>query len=180
MDILLFCLPVKRNGFWQFINLVDLYVLSLFLFVGRFAARPDQWKIKQSSKESTYKEFYATFGSKETESSKTDSFVADASHHSSNPKSVKAMRKEIDQCLGSETKLNVSEHGSEKSAKLAMSEDVLKIKHKKLNRKKKSGATEYATAAGSDKEPSQGVDKMEKKRRRKDSLSKSLTKKLKG
>ena len=143
--------------------------------------------MKQSSKESAYKEFYATFGSNETQSSKTDSFVVDPSHHSSNLNSVKAMRKEIDQCLASVTKLNVSGHkhrhpegaeqGSEKFAKQAKNEDVLKIKNKKLKQKNNYGSTEYAA---SNKEPSQGVDKMEKKRCQKDGLSKSLTKKLKG
>ena len=53
----------------------------------------------------------------------------------------KGTRKEIDQCLASVTKLNVSGHkrrhpegaeqGSEKFAQQAMNEDVLKIKNKK-------------------------------------------------
>ncbi|KAJ9691808.1 hypothetical protein PVL29_011094 [Vitis rotundifolia] len=157
------------------------------LDVDRFAARPDQWRLKQSSKESAYKDFYATFGSKETQSSKTDSFV-DPSYHSSHPNSVKAMRKEIDQCLASVTKLNVSGHkrhpegaeqGSEKFSKQALDEDVLKIKNKESKKKKNYGSIEHATAAARDKEPSQSVDKMEKKRSRKDGLSKPFTKKLK-
>ncbi|XP_059595381.1 pumilio homolog 23 isoform X3 [Vitis vinifera] len=157
------------------------------LDVDRFAAWPDQWRLKQSSKESAYKDFYATFGSKETQSSKTDSFV-DPSYHSSHPKSVKAMRKEIDQCLASVTKLNVSGHkrhpegaeqGSEKFSKQTLDEDVLKIKNKESKKKKNYGSIEHASAAARDKEPSQSVDKMEKKRSWKDGLSKPFTKKLK-
>ena len=158
-----------------------------FAFCNRFAAWPDQWRLKQSSKESAYKDFYATFGSKETQSSKTDSFV-DPSYHSSHPKSVKAMRKEIDQCLASVTKLNVSGHkrhpegaeqGSEKFSKQTLDEDVLNIKNKESKKKKNYGSIEHASAAARDKEPSQSVDKMEKKRSWKDGLSKPFTKKLK-
>lgn len=98
------------------------------------------------------------------------------------------MRKEIDQCLASVTKLNVSGHkrhpegaeqGSEKFSKQTLDEDVLKIKNKESKKKKNYGSIEHATAAARDKEPSQSVDKMEKKRSRKDGLSKPFTKKLK-
>lgn len=146
--------------------------------------------MKQSSKESVCKDFYATFGAKETQSSKTGSFVFDPSYHSSHPKSVKAMRKEIDLCLTSVTRSNISgqkhhrresEQESEKKAKQVLDEGVLKRKNKELKKKKKKNddVTEHSTAASNDKGPSQSDDKKVKKRNQKDGLSKHFTKKLK-
>ncbi|KAK2365337.1 pumilio [Trifolium repens] len=76
------------------------------LDVDGFAASPDHWRSKQASKESTYKEFYATFGSSDTKTTKNDGFLADTSNNKSNPNNVKEMRKEIDQSLGSSSFLS--------------------------------------------------------------------------
>uniref|UniRef100_A0A5B7CDB2 Uncharacterized protein n=1 Tax=Davidia involucrata TaxID=16924 RepID=A0A5B7CDB2_DAVIN len=176
--------------------------------VDRFAKRPDQWKLRQASKQSAYKEFYATFGSKETKSSINDSFIVET-HHTSQPEKLKEIRREIDACLasatapslgsqylaheGSTTKLRMSGHRrcperaeqhGEKFTRNAVDDDVLKSKNKK--HKKKNGATENAAArsktADDDvyhQKAAQSVDKKEKKRRRKDGLSESSLKKLK-
>ncbi|TKY61158.1 Pumilio-like 23 [Spatholobus suberectus] len=71
------------------------------LDIDGFAASPDHWRSKQASKESTYKDFYTTFGSSDTKLTKNDAFLADTSNNKSNPKTVKKMREEIDQSLGS-------------------------------------------------------------------------------
>uniref|UniRef100_A0A5B7AFA3 Pumilio 23 n=1 Tax=Davidia involucrata TaxID=16924 RepID=A0A5B7AFA3_DAVIN len=178
------------------------------LDVDGFAKRPDQWKLRQASKQSAYKEFYATFGSKETKSSINDSFIVET-HHTSQPEKLKEIRREIDACLasatapslgsqylaheGSTTKLRMSGHRrcperaeqhGEKFTRNAVDDDVLKSKNKK--HKKKNGATENAAArsktADDDvyhQKAAQSVDKKEKKRRRKDGLSESSLKKLK-
>ncbi|GMN36748.1 hypothetical protein TIFTF001_006256 [Ficus carica] len=71
------------------------------LDVEGFATRPDQWRSKQASKQSAYKEFHATFGSGEIKSSKHGSFLAHASKEMPRPEGIKKMRKEIDDSLSS-------------------------------------------------------------------------------
>ncbi|KAG8364895.1 hypothetical protein BUALT_Bualt18G0046100 [Buddleja alternifolia] len=47
------------------------------LDVEGFARRPEQWKSRQNSKESAYKEFYAAFGPKDNKSSRNENFLSD-------------------------------------------------------------------------------------------------------
>lgn len=63
-----------------------------------FARRRDQWKSRLSSKQTTYKEFTATFGS-ETISKNNSHLAAQPSFPSTSQQNLKKMRKEIDQCL---------------------------------------------------------------------------------
>ncbi|BBG98730.1 pumilio 23, partial [Prunus dulcis] len=65
------------------------------LDVDGFAARPDQWRSRQESKQSTFNEFYSTFGSSETKPSKNSSFLSDDSKKTSQPNKIKQMREEI-------------------------------------------------------------------------------------
>ncbi|KAG5228887.1 pumilio [Salix suchowensis] len=66
--------------------------------------QPDQWRSRQALKQSTYKDFYAAFGSSETISSKNDSFLVDSSKSASLAKELKDVRKEIDHHLASSEK----------------------------------------------------------------------------
>ncbi|KAF5198699.1 Pumilio-like protein [Thalictrum thalictroides] len=75
--------------------------LSRKLDIDGFAARPDQWRSRQESKENTYKDFYDTFGSSKVESSKGKRFRTEPSSGPAPPKGVKQMRKEVDQFLAS-------------------------------------------------------------------------------
>ncbi|XP_031387425.1 pumilio homolog 23 [Punica granatum] len=77
--------------------------LTRKLDVNGYAARPEQWKKKQESKQSTFKEFFDIFGSGETRQCKDDSFVAKTSKQTSKATNLKQMRKEIDQSLNSGT-----------------------------------------------------------------------------
>ncbi|OVA08286.1 Pumilio RNA-binding repeat [Macleaya cordata] len=67
------------------------------LDVDGFAARPDQWRARQESKQTAYKDFYDAFGSSKTKTN--ESFLVEPSTRLSPPKSVKKMRKEIDRYL---------------------------------------------------------------------------------
>lgn len=134
----------------------DLCLLLVLLYCNRFANRPDQWKSKQASKQSAYKEFYATFGSSETKSSKSDSFLADTSKSTSFPKGLNKMRKEIDHHLG-----------SQKNAK-----------NKKLHVGSESAGAYRKTTESGNQIPFLSVE-MKKKRRRDDKPSKGSRKKLK-
>lgn len=96
-----------------------IFNIDAFGLLHRFAASPDHWRSKQASKESTYKDFYATFGSSDTKSNKNDGFLADTSNNKSNPKTVKEMRKEIDQSLGSAASF-LSMDGIKRNPKKAM------------------------------------------------------------
>ncbi|KAL4332418.1 hypothetical protein GQ457_07G030710 [Hibiscus cannabinus] len=49
------------------------------LDIDRYSTKPDQWRSKQASKESTYQEFYAAFGSTDYRSTKGNKFCSDAS-----------------------------------------------------------------------------------------------------
>ncbi|KAJ0075862.1 hypothetical protein Patl1_33864 [Pistacia atlantica] len=160
------------------------------LDIDGFAARPDQWKLKQSSKQSTYKEFYATFGSSETKSFKKGAFVADPSKHTSHSLDIKNMRKEIDHSLDSAVpslaKAGMKRHPEKeeqqtgKHAKHAMADDISRGKNKK--KKKNLVASEHTGASGrgaeSAEKPFLSEDRSVKKRHRKDRPLKS-SKKLK-
>ncbi|XP_050285105.1 pumilio homolog 23 isoform X2 [Quercus robur] len=127
------------------------------LDVDRFASRPDQWRSKQTSKQSTYKEFYTTFGSSEAKSSKHDGFLVDTPKNSSHPKDLKEMRKEIDHHLssgvpflsmsGSKRKPKKTDQRSGKYPKNSVDDDITKAKKKKLDKKKGHGGSENAGAA---------------------------------
>ncbi|GAY60321.1 hypothetical protein CUMW_201080 [Citrus unshiu] len=161
------------------------------LDIDGFTARPDQWRLKQSAKQLTYKEFYSTFGSNDTKSSRKDSFLADSSKQTSNSQGIKNMRKEIDNCLDSTALLlgksglkrrsEKEEHRSEKYAKHVMADDISKGKNKKKN-KKNQVASEYAGPSSKGAEiaakPFLSTDKTAKKRNRSNRPSKA-SKKLK-
>lgn len=142
-----------------------------------FGRRPDQWKLRQASKESAYKDFYSTFGSKETKSSKTNSFLAETPR-TSQSENLKEMRKEIDATLASAaaqsstvqflakenstTKTRTSghkrraeraEHKGETSAKDVAGDDVLKSKTKKQKKEKNHGGDEKAVEKKKKKHP---------------------------
>ncbi|XP_077236508.1 pumilio 23 isoform X1 [Tasmannia lanceolata] len=68
------------------------------LDVDGFAMRPDQWKSRQASKQTAYREFVAAFGS-ESKKSQNESFLRSLPSHVSTQKSLKKMREEIDRCL---------------------------------------------------------------------------------
>ncbi|KAG8656567.1 hypothetical protein MANES_04G151100v8 [Manihot esculenta] len=125
------------------------------LDIDRFANRPDQWKSMQASKQSTYKEFYAAFGSDETKPSRSDSFLADASKKTSQPKDIKQMRKEIDFHLASETQKN------------------------KKGRFSETGGTSKKAAESTHQIPFLSTDMKGKKRHRKDKPTEVSKKKLK-
>ncbi|ESR40042.1 Pumilio [Citrus sinensis] len=161
------------------------------LDIDGFTARPDQWRLKQSAKQLTYKEFYSTFGSNDTKSSRKDSFLADSSKQTSNSQGIKNMRKEIDNCLDSTALLlgksglkrcsEKEEHRGEKYAKHVMVDDISKRKNKKKN-KKNQVASEYTGPSSKGAEiaakPFLSTDKTAKKRNRSNRPSKA-SKKLK-
>ncbi|KAK2969997.1 hypothetical protein RJ640_008337 [Escallonia rubra] len=176
------------------------------LDVDGYAKRPDQWKSRQVSKESTYKEFYTAFGQKETRTCNNDPFLADT-HGITQPEKLKQMKKEIDTRLASSIALPLGSQflsqegltaksrmsGSKRrpgrversSEKLAMDDDVSERKNKKHKKKKgnDSGGTVNAvesktTGFPHHEKPSKSV-REEKKRRKEDDLSKSLRKKNK-
>lgn len=161
------------------------------LDIDGFTALPDQWRLKQSAKQLTYKEFYSTFGSNDTKSSRKDSFLADSSKQTSNSQGIKNMRKEIDNCLDSTALLlgksglkrrsEKEEHRSEKYAKHVMADDISKGNYKKKN-KKNQVASEYTGPSSKGAEiaakPFLSTDKTAKKRNRSNRPSKA-SKKLK-
>ncbi|XP_004235524.1 pumilio homolog 23 isoform X1 [Solanum lycopersicum] len=70
------------------------------LDIDGFARQPDLWKSRQASQQSALKEFYATFGPKETKSFEKESFLADTVSKSK-PGKLKDIRKEIETTLAS-------------------------------------------------------------------------------
>ncbi|ONI15217.1 hypothetical protein PRUPE_3G030900 [Prunus persica] len=146
------------------------------LDVDGFAARPDQWRSRQESKQSTFNEFYSTFGSSETKPSKNSSFLSDDSKKTSQPNKIKQMREEIAHLqtspapflstTGFKRKPNKPEKSSKKFARNSADEDVPKVK--------KNQSNNIVTDEGT----SQSMHKAEKKRHREDVLQKS-PKKLK-
>jgi nucleolar protein 9 len=139
-----------------------------FLYCVRYANRPDQWRSRQASKQSTYKEFYAAFGSGEAMSSKSDSFLSDTSKSTSLAIGVKNVRKEIDHHLAS----------SEKYAKHAVVDDVMKVKNKK-HEKGHGGASDEKATVSVNQKPFLSVDLKKNKRHGQEERSKASRKKLK-
>lgn len=124
------------------------------LDVDGFAASPDHWRSKQASKESTYKEFYATFGSSDTRSTKNDGFLADTSNNKSNSNNVKEMRKEIDQSLGSSSFLSTdgfnrnpkkAKQKNKKNTEIGGNEDDSSRKKKRSKKEKVESGYDIAT-----------------------------------
>jgi len=151
----------------------------LLIYCNRFAASPDHWRSKQASKESTYKEFYATFGSSDTRSTKNDGFLADTLNNKSNSNNVKEMRKEIDQSLGSSSFLSTdgvnrnpkkAKQKNKKNTEIGGNEDDSSRKKKRSKKEKvESGYDIAATEAA----------KTAKKRQRNRDASEASGKKLK-
>lgn len=161
------------------------------LDIDGFTARPDQWRLKQSAKQLTYKEFYATFGSNDAKSSRKDSFLADSSKQILNTQGIKNMRKEIDNCLdsaalslgksGLKRRSEKEEHRSEKYAKHVMADDISKGKNKKKNIKNQVASEcpgPSSKGAENAVKPFLSTDKTVKKRNRSNRPSKA-SKKLK-
>ncbi|GAU46980.1 hypothetical protein TSUD_190170 [Trifolium subterraneum] len=151
------------------------------LDVDRFAASPDHWRSKQASKESTYKEFYATFGSSDTRSTKNDGFLADTSNNKSNPNNLKEMRKEIDQSLGSSSFLSTdgfnrnpknAKQKNKKNVEIGGNEDDSSRKKKKSKKEKVESGHDIAAAA-------EVARKTAKKRQKNHDVSEASGKKLK-
>ncbi|KAK4489650.1 hypothetical protein RD792_005462 [Penstemon davidsonii] len=157
------------------------------LDVEGFARRPDQWKSRQASKESAYKEFYAAFGSKESKSSGSENFLAD-NRPKSQPEKLKDMRKEIETHLSSGAAPFLAHQGSTKGKKSGnkreskgFANDVIdddsskrKNKRQKMENAEKNSNDEKTIHS---EKSSSGNN--EKKRRKKDGLSKSSKKKVK-
>ncbi|KAL0414990.1 UNVERIFIED_CONTAM: Pumilio23 [Sesamum latifolium] len=165
------------------------------LDVESFAKRPDHWRSRQTSKESAYKEFYAAFGPMDTKSSRSENFLSDT-HHKSTEK-LKGMRKEIDARLSSGYSSKsgtpfLAHQGSARPRKTGNKQvpegrefprDVGDDSFQSKSKRHKVDKTSISSKNNSDGETLHGDKssniKNEKKRRRKDGLSKSLDKKLK-
>lgn len=157
--------------------------LLRILDVDGYARRPEQWKSRQATKESAYKEFYATFGPKTT-SSKDNSFLSNT-YRSSQPEKVKEMRKEIDSHVA--TLLDPSsktsgKHTPEVDTNPAVDNKILKTKNKKRKSIDKGGFDNVVASKTIDvhsEKSSKADDKKLKKRHKEESTSKSSKKKLK-
>ncbi|XP_062008837.1 pumilio homolog 23 isoform X2 [Rosa rugosa] len=119
------------------------------LDVDGFAARPEQWRSRQESKQSTLRDFSATFGSSETkpsnnsetEQSKKSSFLSDdykkkskvgktVDHHQASPAPFLST-------TGFKRKPKEKEQSNKKFARVSVDEDVSKVKNK--SKKKRHG-----------------------------------------
>ncbi|PIN13745.1 putative RNA-binding protein [Handroanthus impetiginosus] len=166
------------------------------LDVEGFERRPDQWRSRQTSKESAYKEFYAAFGPKDTKSYQSGNFLADPRPKSQAEK-LKGMRKEIDTHLSSGFSSNgtpfLAHQGRSTKPKKSRNKqspesrgfhkDVDDNSFKSKSKERKTEKASSSTKTTNDGEIVLGeklsTHTTEKKRRRKDGLSKSLSKKLK-
>ncbi|XP_071716209.1 pumilio homolog 23 [Rutidosis leptorrhynchoides] len=123
------------------------------LDVDGYARRPDQWKTRQTSRESVYNDFISTFGSKDTKSSKHDASFNENRSKSQQEK-LKDMRKEIDTQLtpttpflaqksskksGQKRNSDGPEKGNAKISKHTMEGDVSKSKQKSHKKRKHDG-----------------------------------------
>lgn len=165
-------------------------------YYNRFAAQPDQWRSKLASKQTAYDEFYATFGSGEAKPLKNEGFLADISKHSSHPKDLKEMRKEIDNHLSSgvpflstsgfKSKPKKADQHSRKHPETLVDYNITQVKNKNLNKRKSHAGSDNVAAVGKmtenlgwSKELDQSVSKKGKKRERKDAQLNTSKKKLK-
>ncbi|XP_015070358.1 pumilio homolog 23 isoform X2 [Solanum pennellii] len=99
------------------------------LDIDGFARQPDLWKSRQASQQSALKEFYATFGPKETKSFEKESFLADTVSKSK-PGKLKDIRKEIETTLASAKTSNTPFLAHQVSKKVKRSKDEKK-RHRK-------------------------------------------------
>ncbi|KAH6836297.1 pumilio 23 [Perilla frutescens var. hirtella] len=164
------------------------------LDVEGFAKRPEVWRSRQTSKQSAFKEFYEEFGPKDVKSSRSDNFLAD-SHKKTQAEKFKGLRKEIDDRLSSgfsskpstpflahqgSTKLKTSGYQKSKARGFPKDDDdVFKGKNKKHKISKDSSSIKNTNDGETLPGEKSSTAKNEKKRRRKDGLSKSSDKKLK-
>lgn len=162
-----------------------IYISDVMPFIDycRYAKRPEQWKSRQATKESAFKEFYATFGPKTT-SSKNNSFLSNT-HRSSQPEKVKEMRKEIDNHVATlldPSPKTAGKHAPEVDANSARDNKVLKAKNKKRKSIDKGDSDNVVASKAIDvqsEKSSKSDDKKLKKRHKEESTSKSSRKKLK-
>ncbi|XP_043705717.1 pumilio homolog 23 isoform X1 [Telopea speciosissima] len=169
------------------------------LEIDGFATRPDQWRLRQTSKQSAYKEFFDAFGSSDTKSSGSNSIFGESSsgtRHSKSLKTMKKMKKDVEQCLaysnapslGSQlpvidssiTRFDMSKRGHEKANKIVRESVELDLDNNGMrigNQKRKrmeTDATGNSAAASKTTENAR-----DKKNRRKENGSISSLKKLK-
>ncbi|KAL3720718.1 hypothetical protein ACJRO7_005517 [Eucalyptus globulus] len=149
-----------------------------------YASHADQWRSRQVSKQTTYDEFRAIFGSSGTKSSGNDSFPTDTntSKRASQTANIKQIRKEIDDRLSSAVPSLV------KSDLRQREERAEHHSYKGNDRKKRKGPGEFSSAhvaskatekEAKNKRPFDSFDKSDKKRRRQDDPSKVSKKKSK-
>lgn len=103
----------------QYIMLGVLFISSIYLLsfgCRRFAKRPDQWKLRQTSKQSAYKEFCDAFGPSEAKASGKKSFLSEP-YHKSQPEKLKDVWKEINTCLSGVTRSSASNFLSHQGSK---------------------------------------------------------------
>lgn len=96
-----------------------LFISSIYLLsfgCRRFAKRPDQWKLRQTSKQSAYKEFCDAFGPSEAKASGKKSFLSEP-YHKSQPEKLKDVWKEINTCLSGVTRSSASNFLSHQGSK---------------------------------------------------------------
>ncbi|GAB4849982.1 hypothetical protein Ancab_029281 [Ancistrocladus abbreviatus] len=154
-----------------------------------YSKRPEQWRARQKSKLSVYKDFLATFGSEETGSSRKKRSLPDNSKKATQQSDLKKMREEIGKTLDSLVSQEVTKgkpyishnkHGRERAARTekplhqAPDGNTSKKKHKK--HKGDANNSGDANAAGYQ---ISSAGKKDKKRHRKDDAAKSSQKKLK-
>ncbi|KAL6585247.1 hypothetical protein OROMI_004536 [Orobanche minor] len=152
-------------------------ILDIFKFFGLFAERPEQWRSRLNSKQSAYKEFYETFGPKDTDSSRSEKFLSDTRQNPQVEK-LKGMRKEIDTRLSSAFSCSpgssfLAHQGSTKPKKSGKNKQVPDGKGFQKN---VDGIFSRSDRPNNEKSSTTNT---EKKRRRKDGLPTSLNKKLK-
>ncbi|KAL6496900.1 hypothetical protein OROGR_028829 [Orobanche gracilis] len=147
------------------------------LDVTGFAERPEQWRSRLNSKQSVYKEFFATFGPKDTESSRSENFLSDTRQNPQVEK-LKGMRKEIDTRLSSAFSCNSSSPflAHQGSAKPKKSGNNKQVPDGKGFPKNVDGTFSRSGRPNNEKSSTTNT---EKKRHRKDGLPTSLHKKLK-
>ncbi|XP_010271077.1 PREDICTED: pumilio homolog 23 isoform X2 [Nelumbo nucifera] len=166
------------------------------LDIDGFATRPDQWRLRQASKQTAYKEFYAEFGSDKTGSPVNSSFLAQSILHPVQPKGLKKMRKEIDQSLVSVSTSSlgfsaVKQHeqkAKQGNKKISQHDlvDALRDGNKYKTKKRKSVEAENAVHScnstanvGDVQRLPQSLNRKDNKRHQQDSQSKISVKKSK-
>ncbi|KAK1375882.1 Pumilio RNA-binding repeat [Heracleum sosnowskyi] len=153
--------------------------LLRILDVDGYAKRPEQWKSRQATKETAYKEFYATFGP--NTSLKKNSFLSNT-HRSSQPEKVKEIRKEIDNHVA--TLLDPSlktagKHTPEVDANPARDNKAKNKKRKSIDKGGSDNVIASKTIDVHSEKSSKSDEKKLKKRHKEESTSKSSRKKIK-